>query len=132
MPRRMWSRMRPGVPTTMSMPFFQAPQLFGHRGAAVDRGDRKVVGIERNEFLRHLQGQFAGRNEDDGLRNIPSGSQHLDNRQAESGGFTRAGLCLCDDVFVGGEQVGNGEALNGRGGFEPFFGNGSKYIVGQS
>ena len=112
--------------------FFQAPQLFGHRGAAVDRGDRKVVGIERNEFLRHLQGQFAGRNEDDGLRNIPSGSQHLDNRQAESGGFTRAGLCLCDDVFVGGEQVGNGEALNGRGGFEPFFGNGSKYIVGQS
>ena len=61
-------------------------------------------------------------------------SASFEDWQAESGGFTGAGLGLCDDIvcFFVVEQNGDREFLDRRRGFEAFRFNGFEGDIGQS
>ena len=64
-PRRRWSRRRPGVPTTIWAPA-ASWRCSRARIHAADAGDDARTGIliEPGEFALHLQGQLAGRRDD--------------------------------------------------------------------
>ena len=65
-PRVMWSRSRPGVPTTMLRALFERAALLAHVHAA-DAGSDARAGllVEPFEFAPHLERQFAGRRDDE-------------------------------------------------------------------
>ena len=115
--------------------FAQTPQLFGHRSSSVDRrNDEFAFGVERQDFFGNLQGQFAGGNQNQRLGRSFLRAQSFEDWQAESGGFTGAGLGLCDDIvcFFVVEQNGDREFLDRRRGFEAFRFNGFEGDIGQS
>ena len=92
---------------------------------AVDRqhahtGDAGRVG---RDGLADLQGELAGRCEDEGLRLLPARVEPLQDGQGERGGLAGAGLGEPHHV-ASVEQRGNGTRLDGRGGLVAEVGQG--------
>ncbi|RMM56937.1 hypothetical protein ALQ76_05462 [Pseudomonas syringae pv. atrofaciens] len=90
-------------------------ELRAHRRAAVDRYNGHArhlfcVGLERGG---NLKCQFAGRGQDQCLRLALARVDPMQDRQCESGGFTRTGLRLTDHV-VAGHDDRDRLLLNGR------------------
>ena len=111
----MWSRTRPGVPTTMLTPRLEGPELLLDRLAAVDPADRDVLAVgQLLQLDDDLLDQFAGRRQDDGLRPFASGFEHLDERDSKGGRLAGAGLGLADDVLAV-EGLGDQPAWIGEG-----------------
>ena len=114
--------------------FGQSAELFAHRSAAVDGRDRQLAAaVQRQQFLGHLQRQFARGHEDQGLSRALKRAEPFENRQAERGGLAGPGLGLRDDVvrLFGVEQSGNCQPLYGRRGLEAFRANRLERPVGQ-
>ena len=90
--------------------------------AAVDGHDPQLalVGAQALELLGDLDGQLAGRAEDQRLDMALLDIDLLQQRDAEGGGLAGAGLGLADDVaaLAGG---GDGQRLDGRGLLEAHF-----------
>ena len=77
----------------------QVRELPVDRLPAVQRDDPKPApAAERAHVARHLQGEFAGRHEDEGLDGALRGIEPLDERDAVGAGLARSGLRLPDDV----------------------------------
>jgi hypothetical protein len=84
--------------------------------APVDREHvhaRHVGGVPL-ERLTHLEGQLAGRGEDQGLRLLLAQVEPREDRQGERRGLAGAGLGQADDVTAG-EQGGDRLRLDRRG-----------------
>ena len=111
----------------------QTAQLLAHGGPSVDGRDREPPpGVEAQELFGGLHGQFARRDEDEGLHPVGRMFGLLEYRQSESGGLARAGLGLCYDVVSAGEQAGNRESLNGCGSFEPFCADRFEHLLAEA
>ena len=111
----------------------QAAQLFAHRGASVDGRDREPpFAVVAQQLFCCLHGQFARRDEDDGLHSLRRMFDLLEYRQPESRRLARTGLGLCDDVVFSGEQTGNRKSLNGGRAFEPFCMDGREHFVAKA
>ena len=95
----MWSPSRPGVATTTCAPCAQRLHLTADRVAAID-GDASGCSwrLPSGELLVHLDGELAGRAEDQRLHRAVARIESLDDRNAEGGGLPAAGLRLADDV----------------------------------
>ena len=72
-----------------------------HARAAVDHGhaDALIEGEQAVHLVADLQGEFAGRGEDQRLQVVAFGVDMLDHRDAEGEGLARAGRRLGDDVL---------------------------------
>ncbi len=118
--------------TTISGPAAQGANLRIEADAAVDgRGPDRPLGAVRPDALLHLEGELAGRGQDqrpdDGPAGCPRRVEQLEHRQHEGGRLAGAGLGA-------GEQVATGEderdrlALDGGGFRVALVGDGTKEL----
>ena len=99
------------------------------RLTAVERGNtQRFTALKRLQFSCDLDREFAGRSQDQCARSIGT-FQFLQNRQAESGGFSGSGQCLTDDIFFSGKQQRDGKFLDLSRFFEALFHKCFKQIV---
>ena len=127
-----WSRRRPGVATRISMP--RAAALCGHAARRRRRrcSERHVAAVGR-EAVRHLDGELAGRRDDQRTHRMSCGRearvgvplQPLQHGQHEGGGLARARLGTRHQVAAG-KDVGDGQLLHGRRIGVPLLGDGAQ------
>ena len=114
----MRSLMRPGVPTTMSVPRCMRLDLRRAADAAEDDdGAEPGTGREAADALVDLQREFARRRQDQhagavGAQAAAVVQQVLDDRQGEGAGFAGAGLGDAEQV-ASGQKLRNGARLDG-------------------
>ena len=120
-PRSIWSRSRPGVPTTICAPGLQRAALRA-RVHAADAGDDARAGmcVEPVQLARDLQRQFARRRDDEAerravsrhrFRRRPSDRRH---GEAEGHGLAGAGLGRDENVAALGLGLQHGGLDGGR------------------
>ena len=98
-PRVMWSRRRPGVPTTICAPCSSARRSWRmSMPPTQDAEPRAGILVEPFEFAADLDGEFARRRDDQGARRagavkaIRPAKQRRRDGNAERDGLARAGL----------------------------------------
>ena len=116
-PPAMWSRIRPGVPTITSAPRRRSCGLLAQGLAAVEGDDARVSARgQLDAFVADLDGQLAGRGQDQGLgmRRLVAGVQPLEDRDREGGRLARPGPGLAHHVHAL-HRPGNQPGLDGGG-----------------
>lgn len=113
--------------------FLQFAHLLADGGAAVDSRDPDAfaafIGFD---LFGDLEGQFAGRRQDEGLYRLLVRIVAFQDGQPEGGRFAGTGLCLPDDILVAAEQQGYGQLLDGCRYLKPFLFQGEQDILAQS
>ncbi len=124
--RRMWSRTRPGVPTTAWTPALRRVELRPHRrcrrrSGAPRPGPRRP---RRPQLVADLLGELAGRRQheqlDAGLLGrAPGRSGSASQGDAERAGLAAAGVRLHQHVVAGGAAAGSSRPARAWGGSSP-------------
>src|SRR5438105_2845084 len=88
--------------------------------AAVEQGRAEVRARgEASDYAAYLDGQLAGGDQHEGLRDGAATIDELDDREREGEGFARPSAGLADDIATGQEgRDGLGLDRCGRGQFE--------------
>ena len=115
-PRRRWSRIRPGVPTTHGGSVAQRAYLALHVEAADERRDADAhIRAEPGEFARRLLRELARRREDDYARRARALLHFVEQRQREGERLAAAGARLHDEVVVDQALVAQHGGLHRHG-----------------
>ncbi len=95
----------------------QRGQLHAVALSAVDGEDVHALHLRGIglECLAHLERELTGGSEHERLRDLLGDIEAFEDGKRESGGLTRSGLCLADDVAAV-EKRRNGRRLDGRRG----------------